>query len=526
METAQTQQIKRFIDIALRRKALILVCILIGLAGGLAYYLSEPKIYQSTTLLSYQKQKINPGRMSPDLEGRIRDIVSTLTQIVTSRTSLEQIIIDVGLYEELRSNLPMQDVVEMMRRRIKINPSAQGDTFHISFFGSNPDHVVLVANSLAARFIEENLRYREERASETSAYTRDELDMAKEMLDGKESVMRDYKLQYYNEMPDQRANNMVRLNALQEQYQNRQESIQDLQRTRVLIHDQVAVRKEILAENGRLSLALNAGNRVVQPLESERNKLTRLLAELELLQEKYTDRHPAVKLLKKRIARLEQTIASESGTKRIGPDKRKVSDGQYDTVLFELQIQLKGVGLSIKKLNKEKEELKTSIGQYEKWVAAAPVREAEWSALTREYGEMKRHYDFLVSQNLQANSALNLERKQKGSQFKIEDPASRPGKPINPDFFKIMAIALLAGCGVGGAMALGLDWLDASFRNSEDLEHFLQTEVICSVPYLPLKKEIVRQRLVSVCGTIVFLLCGSAIIVACVYFWKQGMIIL
>ncbi len=55
--------------------------------------------------------------MSPDDELRIRDIVSTLTQIVTSRTSLEQIITNLDLYKELRQRMPMEDVIGVMREK-------------------------------------------------------------------------------------------------------------------------------------------------------------------------------------------------------------------------------------------------------------------------------------------------------------------------------------------------------------------------------------------------------------------------
>ena len=68
---------------------------------GLAFYLRQPKIYTSSSLLSYQQQRVNPSTMSPDDELRIRDIVSTLTQIVTSRTSLEQIITDLRIFMKI-----------------------------------------------------------------------------------------------------------------------------------------------------------------------------------------------------------------------------------------------------------------------------------------------------------------------------------------------------------------------------------------------------------------------------------------
>ncbi len=529
METNQAEQVKRYVDIVFRRKALILTCILLGIAAGLAFYLSQPKIYSSSSLLSYQQQQINPTRMSPDDELRVREIVSTLTQIVTSRTSLEQIIRENDLYAELRQRMPMEDVVGMMRNRIVITPQRQGDTFQVEFSGSDPAQVARTTNALASKFIEENLKEREKRASETSAYTEDELQMAKEMLDRKEAILRDYKLENYNEMPDQQATNTSRLIALQQMYQDQQESIQDLERTRVLVQDQIASRRSILAENESLRIVLAQGNRPepTQVVESDQDRLQRLSAELQQLKQKYTDKHPAVKQLNRRITQLEQSLAQKGASDSSGDGSEEPGPVQrHDEDLLDLQLQLKDIALSIKAMTEEKEELQKTINKYEKWVAAAPIREAEWSALNREHGELRRHYDFLVSQNLQADSALNLERKQRGSQFRIEDSAQVPVKPIKPDFLMIMALALAAGCGVGGALSFGLDLLDTSFRSPASIESALGVEVICSVPYFPLKKEIIQKRFLQLLGWLLFIAGCLAIAAAFVYFYQQGQIIL
>ena len=163
-------------------------------------------------------------------------------------------------------------------------------------------------------------------------------------------------------------------------------------------------------------------------------------------------------------------------------------------------------------------------------MANAPAREAEWSSLTREYGEMKRHYDFLVSQNLQARSALNLERNQRGSQFKIEDSALLPSKPIKPDFRRIIMLALLAGAGLGGGLALILEMADSSFRHPNDLEESMKEqyglEMICAIPHFPLKREVIKGRLVTGLGAIVILGMATSLAGAFYYFYSNGRIIL
>lgn len=520
IEASPVPKIIQLIDIAGRRKALIASCILTALTVGLGIYLIQPKVFQSDSLLSYQQQMVDTGRMLPDDKSRLQDVVSTLTQIVTSRTSLEKIIVDENLFAKERESLPMEDIIERMRKQISIVPSKNGDTFVVSYMDNSPDKVAKVANALAARFIGENMKYREERASETSAYTTEELNLAKKMLDSKEAVMRDYKLKYFNEMAQQRETNMARLIALQNNYQSRQESIQTLEQTYAMLRDQIGTRKELL-EVKQANLTSTAGDKlqVLSPAE----QLVQLRAELQSIGLKYKKEHPKIKSLENKIARLEKSIQTEPTS--ASSQKKDSFNDLTDKTLVGLQNQLKDISVSITNIKKEKEDIQKQIDQYDKWIAAAPVREAEWSALSREYGELKRHYDFLMGQNLQAGSALNLERKQRGSQFKIEDFAQPPVKPVTPNFLKIMKIALLLGFGAGGAGALLLEKFDTSFRFPEQLKAAFPLEVLCSVPRLSLKREIARKRIWTILGTATFLTWAVVLVAALGILWKQGRII-
>lgn len=501
-------------------------CILLSISAGLAFYLIKTKIYEGTALLTYQQQKINPAQMSPDEQENIRDIVSTLTDIVTSRSNLERIITDEDLYPELRKKVPMEDVIIEMREHIETSPSRRGDTFVITYTAANPEKVARVTNALAAGFIDENMKYREERATETSTYTENELNMAKEILDQKEAMMRDYKLKYYNEMPEQQAANMARLASLQTQYQSRQESIQELERTRVLIRDQIAVRKQIIANSSPIQPLESGQGMRTTAIVPDTVKLARLQNDLEILQQRYTEKHPKIKSLKKKIAHLEEQIGPINQQPAETETEPPLPNNQYDPTLVDLQAEIKGIALSIDQLNREKSDIAKRIQQYEKWIGAAPVREAEWSTLTREHGELRRHYDFLVSRNLQADSALNLERKQKGSQFKIVDAAKTPTKPISPDFLKIIAVALVAGAGLGGGIAFGLDFLDTTFRDPKKLSDSFGLEVICTVPHITLKKERIRSRLITSFGSLFFITWSLVFLAALLFFLSKEMIVL
>jgi polysaccharide chain length determinant protein (PEP-CTERM system associated) len=523
MENQQRQQLKKYLDLLVFHWKLLAVCLLGAVTVGLVVYLQKPKIYKCTSLLSYERQQINPARMAPERTNqRLRDTVSTLSDIVVSRNNLEDIIKQFDLYPEARQRAPIEDVIDLMRKHIKISPSPRGDTFTVAFEGGDQGKVLKVTNALAAKFIEENLRYRAERATETSKYTQDELNLAKTVLDKKEQIMRDYKLKNYNEMPEQRQSNLARLNSLHEQYQGTQDSIQDLERTKVMVQEQINLRRRLASAGGS---SLQTGNIRAdrEQAETPGQRLQRLRSYLQTLQVKYTDKHPEVRRTKQLIAKLETELEGRKSSSGAG---RSTGRRVQDPEIAQLQIQLKEISLNIKNLKAEQELIRSEITKYEKWIAAAPIREAEWNTLTRDYDELRRHYDYLVAQNLQASSVEHLERKQKGSKFKIVDPAHFPDKPFKPNFLKIMLLAVAGGLGLGAGGILAFDFIDTSFKDVNELENFLGVQVVSSIPYIERHDEIVRQRINKIlwsAGFIVYIIVLAAVIF---YFWQQGSIII
>jgi capsular exopolysaccharide synthesis family protein len=122
------------------------------------------------------------------------------------------------------------------------------------------------------------------------------------------------------------------------------------------------------------------------------------------------------------------------------------------------------------------------MSEFEKRVEKAPTREQELEVLVRDYNNLKENYRTLLDKKLNARLAENLEKRQKGEQFRIVDPANLPSKPDKPDRTKIMLLGLLVGCGLGAGSAIGLELLCPVFRKSEDVESLLHLRVIASIP--------------------------------------------
>ena len=403
MDIKQRQLIKKYVDLIINRWLFLAASLLVTITAGLGYYLYVPKIYQSTSLLSYEQQQINPAKMDPEQgRNRLQESLATLKELVTSRNSLEKVITQFSLYEKERKRLPIEDAIEMMRKDITITPSRQGDVFSVSYQGIDTQKVMKVSNALASLFIEENLKYREERATDTSKYTQDELAMSKKVLDEKEALMRDYKLKYYNEMPEQRESNLARLKALNDRNQGIQNSIQELERTKVMAQEQAAWQQRMTAARAPGDSVGSSALSARSP-ETDADRLMRLRGYLNELLGKYTEQHPEVRRTKQLIEQLEGQSSKAKTSSAAG--RANLADSLENQ---RLHMQLKGIDTNIQRLRADLVVIPDEMAKYQRWIEAAPVREAEWKGLTRDYEQLRHNYDQLVARDLQAQSAQNL----------------------------------------------------------------------------------------------------------------------
>ena len=201
--------------------------------------------------------------------------------------------------------------------------------------------------------------------------------------------------------------------------------------------------------------------------DTKKDKLTR---ELEDLRIKYTDNHPDVIAVKKKLDKLEKNKDTY--------DNDIKSDPRYK----ELKNQLMTTSLEIKRLQNENASISAQVNKYLGRIEQTPAREQDMAALLREYDSTKAEYETLLKKSQGAQQAENLEKRQKGEQFKVIDPAKIPEKPFTPDVPKILLIGLFAGLAGGFAMAFIREQLDRSFHDAADVELSLGIKVLATIP--------------------------------------------
>ena len=119
----------------------------------------------------------------------------------------------------------------------------------------------------------------------------------------------------------------------------------------------------------------------------------------------------------------------------------------------------------------------------------------------------------------------HLEKKQKGSKFKIVDKARFPEKPFAPKFIRAMLLALIGGLGGGIGLVLAMDFIDTSFKDVSEVENYLGLPVVCSIPYLKEHREVGKQRKQTVAIGAGFMMYALLFMVVLLYCVKKGLIV-
>jgi polysaccharide chain length determinant protein (PEP-CTERM system associated) len=470
----------------LRRKWLVLAIFFACVGGGGILCVVWPESYRSSTLILVESQKIPEDYVKTLIGTSIEERLNSIQQQVMSRTLLTQMVQEFDLYPDAVHRDGFEAVIERLRKDIRVTTSAarsaQGgvDAFSISFAHQNPQLAMKVTAKLAFQFIDENLRSREQLVKGASEFIEQELAMAKERLETQERSISVFKTKYMGELPEQVQANLSALDRLSLQHGT---TLDALQRAadRLSLIEKTFKEYEALGPTTAGTVQGPGGAVVV---DSPALRLKELEKKLATLAAEYKDNYPDIIALKQEIKNLKAQIGNTAREKNESDKATTVTKEPIpiDTYLRELGRQREESKLEIASLKERLLRIKDQMKEYEARVEKAPAREQELMLLNRDYGNLKENYRSLLDKKLNARLSENLEKRQKGEQFRVLDPANLPQKPETPDRFKIMLFALALGCGLGVGSVVALESFRPVFRRSDDVESLLQLRVLASIP--------------------------------------------
>jgi polysaccharide chain length determinant protein (PEP-CTERM system associated) len=463
------------------------------------------------------------------------DRINSMAQEILSRTVLTTIINTFNLYPHERSRMPIEDVIEQMKRKIEILPMNGTATekervpaFAVQFSYDNRYLAQRVVQDIVSRFIDANIRNRSNATFQTTQFIKDETDGVKKQLDETENRLAAFRMQNNGRLPDQLEANMRQLGALQAQVTYLGSQLTRANQEKLQLESNIRINKDQMAALTKEPVDTVTTQKSEHLAEAD-HELQGAEANLNTLRQHYKDTYPDVQAALTRLAaakkKREEVVSEESTAKEEKPAPKPINaqavreTRDLETNIKRLESAIAARDLEIDEYNKEMKQANDAIKGYQGRIETLPLGEKQYADLLRDRDLAKEQYMDLSVKLQRAEVAQEMEGRKQGETLELLDPASLPSTPTEPK--RPMVISIGAGLGLllGIVIAGAREMKDTSLKNLKDVRAYTQMAILGSVPLLENDFVVRRRRRLAWLGWTTACLAGAVIMSGSVVYY-------
>jgi len=502
-----------YLKILLRRKWLIILPVIAVTAAVSWVVYRLPDVYESVTLIVVKPSTL-PNSVVPAItEDSLTRQLSSIAQVVTSRSSLQPLVEKYELYASERGRgEPMEVIIENMRYdiRVEVNTSRNDITngFNIRYRGRNPKTTQAVTAELASKYIDEQTRNQVNSSESARQFINNQVLQTKQELDAVDQKRLDFMNKNSGNLPTQATSLLSQLTGLREQQKALMSEVGRLQDRRSGLSSQLTLMKK-QSEQLRDDVAETTTDPKTTLAWAELTKRKAdLQAEHQQMLTTLKPKHPDVIAKQAQIDGINKEMDL-----MIGEWKEKIKQRQ-EKLAGRPDLTVAGLGEEIKLIEGEIKRQQKLLGDNEQQISTilgrlnlVPGAEVELGAIERDYQTKKAAYDQLLVQQQKISLNAEATTQQQGEGIEVIDPANLPAKPVAPKRLLLSALGLAFGLGIGLVLA-GVFEVPRllTIQTSEDARHYTGLPVLVSVPELLTPQEARaiprRRRLLLAAGMV------------------------
>lgn len=547
-----------YLSMLRRYRAQIIAVTVVLAAITLFTAITLPPIYRSTATILVQEQEVPPELVRSTITSFADERIQVISQQVMTRTVLLQLVDKYDLYEKYRGRVTDEDILERMRKDIRIS-TVNADisdrssgrrvnatiAFTISYDAPQPDQAQMVVSELVSLYLNENVKVRQQSVAETTAFLASEADRLAKQIQSIETKLADFKRRNVGRLPDSSAVNVQLSDRNGAELQRVEREISLNQDRKLTLEAQLAQLRSnapaigaagervsspeerlraLRAQYASLSAVYGADHPDVRRVKREiaaleagtgaqgnaetTDQIRKLESELAAAKERYGDDHPDVQRLNRSLAALKAADAKAPVTKAsgkgLGVDSIQPTDNPAYVVLAT---QLDSTKRELSQLVTQRDDLQAKQRTYDARLLQIPEVEREYSELTRDYGNSQTRYREIKAKQMQAEGAMELEKDSKAERFSLGEPANLPHAPFSPNRPMIVVAGLVASLGGGLGLAFLRDGLDSSVKGPAELGRLARVPILTAIPYISTERDrTVGHRRIAALTSMYFLL--------------------
>ena len=498
----------------LRRRKWLLILPILAVTTAVAYVVYRlPDVYESETLIVVRPSNLPTSVVTGVSEDSMTRQLTSINQVVTSRSQLEPLVNKYELYRLERSRgEPMETVIETMREniRVAVNTSRNDITngFNIAYRYRDPKLAQAITAELASKYV--NQQTSESITSNTAAmnFINTQVNQAQEALAAIDKQRVEFMSANVGKLPSEAQSLLNQLTGLREEQKALMTETGRLQDRRAASANQLAVLQQAneaaigdVAENLTDPKTTLAWSNLV-------SRKAQLDGEFTRISQEYTPKHPDVIAKKEEVQRVQDEMDRMIAEwKDKIKEKKARLEGKPSAQLNAVQNEIKLIDGEIKRQQALLIQNETNIASLVTRINNVPGVEVQLSAIERDYQTKKAALDQLLTEQQKINLNKEAATQQQGEGIQVVDAANLPSQPVAPKRLMLSSIGLAAGLALGLLLiALFEGPRLLTIQNADDARHYTGLPVLLSVPELltPQEARAVprRRRLLLAAGVV------------------------
>lgn len=513
MNNVIVQQILYYVHGVWRRRWIALGVTWFVCVSGWTLVASMPDVYESSARIYVDTSNIlRPLLSGIAVEDNLENEISFIERTLTSRPNLEKISRMTDLDITATSPSETERLLERIKERTAIRSQGK-NLYSIQFAASDPKLAKNVVQAYLTLFVESNLGQSRQDRDAAREFLDEQIREYEDQLTKAEQRLAEFKQENLGLLPGERgfqatlAKAVEGLAEAEEQY-------------RGAIEQRNALREQLAQIPATVEMPIAMATEGAGPPSQTEARIIELEYNLDQMLQNFTEKHPDVVALKRRLDELRKEREAElRALAGVGPGSEAGASTYSlpNKVYEQVKLDLVKVETVVKIVEERVQRLRTNVDELQSRAARVPEIEAALTRLNRDYSVIKENHDQLLERRESARLSRAREIKAEEVQFRVVEPPVLPNLPSGPERGLFIVATAIFGVGAGVGFAALLVFMSGTMSSIAGVKEAFRLPVlgVVSAVEVGVSRHLYRAR------TLVFFVmvlvlgaaCGSLLLV-------------
>ena len=368
---------------------------LVGLAASFAL----PDQFQAQARIYVDTQSILKPLMSGlAVQPNVDEQVKMLSRTLISRPNIEKLVRMADLDLKKQTKAEQEALIDSLMRKLTIGTTGRDNLYTLGYQDSDPEAARRVVQSLVSIFVESSLGASRKDTATATTFINEQIKTYEAKLEEAEQRLKEFRLRNLDSVQGDGKDATARIAEMHAQLERAKLELREAENARDAARAQLDAERKQTADASSVSLLPEAAGAFATPeLDS---RLSELRRNLDALLQRYTDAHPDVVSVRKRVRELEEQKQREVAELRKAAAATGAPVGNESGVHQELRRMMATAEVQVAALKARVSEYQSRYAAAMSQMKTAPQIEAALSRAPEHNAAMAARIDELMNTSI------------------------------------------------------------------------------------------------------------------------------